>query len=266
MPELPEVEEAIQRLRTALTGRTIVRVQPLHRTLEARLPVRVRRALRGAVIQRIERRGKHQLIHLADGRIIHVHFRMSGDWEVLAGRAVPRSARIIIELDDRTRVALVDPRALGTVDVHPAGTPPPLDLGPEATDPGIDPDAVRTQLARRRSAIKPALLDQRILAGVGNIYAAEALWHARLDPRRPAAALTRAEVVRLLKGVRTALARAAGGRYFRGSDRFAVYGRAGEPCMRCGTAVERIAQAGRSTYFCPRCQAPVSRAPRRARP
>ena len=266
MPELPEVEEAIQRLRAALTGRTITRVRPLHRSLEARLPVRTRRALRGAVVDRVERRGKHQLIHLADGRIIHVHFRMSGDWEVLPGRDVPRSARHLIELDDGARVALVDPRALGTVDVHPAGTAPPLDLGPEATDVAIDPDVVRAQLARRRSAIKPALLDQRILAGVGNIYAAEGLWHARIDPRRPAADLSRADVVRLLKGVRTALSRAAGERYFRGSERFAVYGRAGAPCMRCGMTVKRIAQAGRSTYFCPACQGAVSRAPRRARP
>lgn len=254
MPELPEVEDAMQRLRTALAGRSIVRVRPLHPSLEARLPPRTRRMLRGAAIGRVERRGKHQLIHLADGRIIHVHFRMSGDWRVLEGRELPRSARLVMDLDDGTRVALIDPRALGTVDVHPAGAPPVLDLGPEATDPAIDPAAVHALLARRRMAIKPVLLDQRILAGVGNIYAAEALWHARIDPRRAAAALARADVARLLKGVRTALERARGERYFRGGGQFAVYGREGEPCLRCGAAVERITQAGRSTYFCPACQ------------
>lgn len=266
MPELPEVEDAVRRLGAAVTGRTITRVRALHPAVEARLPVRMRRALRGAVVTRVERRGKHQLLHLDDGRIVHVHFRMSGDWQVLETRDVPRSARLIIELDDGVRVALVDPRALGTVEVHPAGEPPLLDLGPEATDPEIDPDAIREQLARRRLAIKPALLDQRLLAGVGNIYAAEGLWHARIDPARPAAELTRAEVTRVLKGIRTALARAAGDRYRPGGGRFEVYRRRGEPCRRCRTPIEQVTQAGRSTYFCPRCQAPVSRAPRRARP
>ena len=267
MPELPEVEEASRRLRAALTGRAIVAVEALHPSLRARLSDRARRALRGARIARVERRGKHQMIHLDDGRVIHVHFRMSGDWQVLADGTLPRSARLVMTLDDGSRVALVDPRALGTVDVHAAGEAPDLGLGPEATDASpAAVDAIRAQLARRRIAIKPALLDQRIIAGVGNIYAAEALWHARLDPRRGAGDLTRAEVTRLLKGVRAVLARAQGERYYRGSGRFAVYGREGEPCNRCGTAISRITQAGRSTWFCPRCQAAVSRAPRGGRP
>lgn len=253
MPELPEVEEAVQRLRRLLVGRTLVRVQPRHRTLEARLPPATRRALRGAVVARVERRGKHQLIHLQDGRVVHVHFRMSGDWEELEGPP-PRTARLVLELDDGRRVALVDPRALGTVDVHPADAPPAIALGPEATDPAIDPAVIHAALARRRGAIKPALLDQRLLAGVGNIYAAEALWHARIDPRSPAAGLTVRDVARLLRGVREALGRATGDRYFRGGRRFAVYDRAGEPCLRCRTPISRIVQAGRSTYFCAGCQ------------
>lgn len=264
MPELPEVEEAVRRLRAVLQGRTIIRIRPLHPSLMRRLPPRTRRALQGAVITRVERRGKHQLIHLGDGRVLHVHFRMSGDWQVVDGRTLPRSARLVIELDDHTRVALVDPRALGTVDVHAADAPPALALGPEATDPGIDPDAIRQQLARRKQAIKPVLLDQRVIAGVGNIYAAEALWHAKLDPRTPASDLTRTQVVRLLAAVRTALARADGERYVDGGAELAVYDRLGEPCRRCGHDIDRIVQGGRSTYFCPRCQA--SRAPRGARP
>lgn len=266
MPELPEVEDAARRLRVVVTGRTIQRVMALHPSVESRLPVRTRRALRGAVITRVERRGKHQLLHLADGRIMHVHFRMSGDWQVLDDGDTPRSARMVMELDGGTRVALIDPRALGTVDVHPAGEPPVLDLGPEATDPDIDPAAVHALLARRRLPIKPALLDQRLIAGVGNIYAAEGLWHARIDPARSAADLSRAEVARVLKGIRTALGRAAGERYRAGTGRFEVYGREGEPCSRCRTPIARIMQAGRSTYYCPRCQATPSRAPRRARP
>jgi formamidopyrimidine-DNA glycosylase len=278
MPELPEVEEAAGRLRRALVGRTLTGVRPLHRVLAARLPPRQRRALRGATVVGVDRRGKHQLIRLDDGRIIHVHFRMSGDWQVLGAEAPPRSARLLLELDDATRVALVDPRALATVDVHPAGAPPVMELGPEATDPDIDVDAILARLARRRGAIKPALLDQRILAGVGNIYAAEALWHAKIDPRRPASELSRPEVARLLRGVRTVLERATGSRYADERDRFAVYGREGAPCRRCRTTIARVMQAGRSTYFCPGCQgieakpaarparARVSRAPRGARP
>jgi formamidopyrimidine-DNA glycosylase len=270
VPELPEVEEAARRLRHWIVGRTIARVQPLHRGLQARLPSRTLRSLRGAVVRSVERRGKHQLIHLDDGRIIHVHFRMAGDWELLEGGAPPRSVRLLLHLDDGTRVALVDPRALGTVDVHPAGAPPTIALGPEATDPAVDVGAIHAKLGTRQAAIKPVLLDQRIIAGVGNIYAAEALWHAKLDPRQPASGLTRAEVARLLRAVRTALLRASGNRYFRGGGRFAVYGRAGEPCRRCGTAIARFTQAGRSTYHCPTCQASggpaVSRVPRRVRP
>lgn len=270
MPELPEVEEAAARLRAAIEGRTIARVVPLHRTLEARLPRRVLAALKGAVVQRVERRGKHQLIHLADGRTIHVHFRMSGDWTLLdTGDAMPRTGRLAIELEGGRRIVLDDPRALGTVDVHPADAPPVLDLGPEATDPSIDPAQVHALLARRRGAIKPALLDQRMLAGVGNIYAAEACWYARLDPRRAASSLSVAEVKRLLAAVRKALDRATGARYRSEADRFEVYGRRGEPCRRCRTPIAQVTQAGRSTYFCPRCQAPerrVSRAPRAGRP
>lgn len=253
MPELPEVEDAVQRLRRLLVGRTLVRVQPRHRTLEARLPPATRRSLRGARVTGVERRGKHQLIHLDDGRIVHVHFRMSGDWRELDA-APPRTARLVLELDDGRRIALVDPRALGTVDVHPADAPPDIALGPEATDPTIAPATIHAALSRRRGAIKPALLDQRLLAGVGNIYAAEALWHARIDPGTSAAALSVRDVARLLRGVREALARATGDRYFRGGNRFAVYDREDEPCLRCRTAVARIVQAGRSTYFCPGCQ------------
>jgi len=254
MPELPEVEEAAQRLRRAVVGRTIARVQPLHRSVAARVTPAIARALRGATVERVERRGKHQLIHLEDGRIIHVHFRMSGDWALLGDAEAPRSARLVITFTDGTRLALVDPRALGTVDVHRAGAPPVIALGPEATDPTIDPAEVRAQLRGRRAPIKVALLDQRILAGVGNIYAAEGLWHAKLDPRVAASSLTRRQVARMLQGIRTAMAQAGGARYATDEDRFAVYGRRGEPCRRCGTPIEQLTQAGRSTYFCPKCQ------------
>jgi len=265
VPELPEVEEAARRLRRALEGRAIVALQLLHPALRARIASRRLAALRGARIARVERRGKHQLIHLEDGRELRVHFRMNGDWETgRAGEPVPRFARAILALDDGTRVALIDSRALATVELFGRGEAPPLALGPEADDPSLDVGALARALARRRGAIKPALLDQRLLAGVGNIYAAEALWRARIDPFVPASALDRRQLVALLRALRAVIARASGGRY-RASDaadarparapRLDVYDREGERCRRCGTPIARAVQAGRSTYYCPTCQA-----------
>jgi formamidopyrimidine-DNA glycosylase len=122
----------------------------------------------------------------------------------------------------------------------------------------VTPSVLRTALARKRGPIKPALLDQRMLAGVGNIYAAEACWHARVSPRAKASSLSLARVARLLEGLRTALAdgHRNAGRYHEGEREvpFRVYDRAGEPCGRCGAAIRRIVQAGRGTWFCPRCQ------------
>jgi formamidopyrimidine-DNA glycosylase len=261
MPELPEVETAVRMLRAAAEGRTIVRARVMHRSLRARISARRARSLAGARVARVERRGKHQLLHLDDGRVVHAHFRMAGDWQVdRAAGPEPRFARALVELDDGVRVWLVDPRALSTLDVREGAAGLKLDLGPEATDPALRASDLARALARRRGAIKPALLDQRVVAGIGNIYAAEALWRARIDPRAPAASLGSGELARLLSAIRHVMRRALAG-----SARFAVYGREGRPCRRCGTAVARIVQAGRSTYFCPRCQS-VSRGPRATRP
>ena len=206
------------------------------------------------------RRGKHQLLALDDGRVFHVHFRMAGDWDV--GRVedpLPRLARAAIELTDGTRITLVDPRALSTVELHAAGNDPLIGLGLEPADPALTPALLRDAFARRRGPIKPVLLDQRIIAGIGNIYASEALWRARMSPELPASALDRARITKLLGAIREVLGKAARlpGRYraARDSARIAVYGRAGKPCRRCSTPIERLVQAGRSTYFCPKCQA-----------
>lgn len=255
MPELPEVERAARVLREALTGRTIANVRLLHPSLARRVPPRVARSLRGAVIERVDRRGKHQLIRFGDGRLLHVHFRMTGDWIVDDGVApLPRYARASIETTDGVRVVLEDPRALATVDVHRAGSPPELGLGPEPHDESLVPGSLAASLARRRGAIKPALLDQRVLAGIGNIYAAESLWRARIAPTRVASTLGQRELGRLIRAMRAVIDRASGARYRDGADRFDVYDREGLPCRRCRTPVERIVQAGRSTYFCPACQ------------
>lgn len=256
MPELPEVESAVRGLRAAAVGKTIDRVMLTHRSLRRRVSARQLRSLHGARIQSVERRGKHQLLHLEDGRVLHAHFRMTGDWTLdRAADPLPRFARAAIVLTDGSRVVLDDPRALSTFDLHPAGAALDLGLGPEPSDPALTTAALQAALSKRRGPIKPVLLDQRVIAGLGNIYAAEALWHARIAPTRPASSLATAEAARLLASIRKVIARATGARYTDESvNRLAVYDREGKPCRRCRTKIERIVQAGRSTYFCPSCQ------------
>ena len=278
MPELPEVESAVRRLRAALVGRTIERVRALHPALQRRVSPAKLRALRGAAVASVERRGKHQLIMLEDGRVLHAHFRMTGDWSFdRADDPLPRFARAAIDLTDGSRAVLDDPRALSTLDVHPANAPPELGLGPEPSDPSLTAATLHERLSRKRGPIKPALLDQRIISGLGNIYAAESLWHARISPSASASALDVKRVGALLRAIRHVIDRATGARYTDSSvSRLAVYDREGKPCRRCRTPIARMVQAGRSTYYCPTCQVDeasgtrrvnvgVSRAPRATR-
>jgi formamidopyrimidine-DNA glycosylase len=181
---------------------------------------------------------------------------MNGDWIMDSARDdLPRFARASITFDDDSRVVLDDSRALSTLELHAANAPPDLGLGPEPSDSGLVPVSLYAVLSKKRGPIKPVLLDQRVIAGLGNIYAAESLWHARIAPTRAASSLTMPEVTRLLASIRKVIAAATGARYTDSSvSRLSVYDRAGKPCRRCGTPIERIPQAGRSTYFCPRCQ------------
>jgi formamidopyrimidine-DNA glycosylase len=261
MPELPEVESAVRRLRRAVAGKTIAKVALLHPALRRKLsPARVR-SLRGARVRDVERRGKHQLFLFEDGRALHAHFRMTGDWHMdRTDDELPRFARASIEFSDGSRVVLDDPRALSTLDLHAANAPPDLGLGPEPGDPSLTPAAFHAVLSKKRGPIKPVLLDQRVIAGLGNIYAAESLWHARISPTAPASSLTAKQATALLAAIRRVIDRATGARYTDASvSRLAVYDRAGKPCRRCRTPIERIVQAGRSTYYCPKCQATQDR-------
>jgi len=258
MPELPEVEYASRVLRAAVVGKTIERVKVLHPSQRRHLPPRDVARLRSAVITSVARRGKHQLIGLSSGDILVVHFRMTGDWFVDDVSApVPRFARVVVELTDGVRVSLVDPRALSTATLHRDGEASLPVLVHDAADPTVSVDAFAEALSRRRVAIKIALLDQRVLAGVGNIYAAEALWLARVDPKAIASSLSPARCGRLLEAIRAVLVKAqeSVGRYRDdGVGRFEVYDREGLPCSRCGHRIRRIVQGGRSTYYCPHCQ------------
>ena len=256
MPELPEVEHAVRFLRRALRGRTITRATLLHASLRRAVPTNVMRALAGARVASVERRGKHQLIHLADGRVLHAHFRMTGDWLVQTSvEPLPRFARAVFVLDNGHQLILDDSRALATIAIHPAGSLPLLKLGVEPMDAALTPEHLARQLAARRGAIKPALLDQRVIAGLGNICVAEALWRARINPRVRAKSLSRPRLAALIFAIRAVIRRATGARYTEiGAARLNVYDREGLACRRCGAAIRRVVQSGRSTYFCPTCQ------------
>ena len=260
MPELPEVEIASVRLRRAAEGRRIASMRIRHPALRRYLTTRDQASVRGARIDRIERRGKYQLLHLDTGRTIIAHFRMTGDWHIdTGGEGRPAYPRAEIALDNGTRIVLDDPRALSSLQVAPTDALPLPKLGPDPLTRAFSSRALGRALARRMGPIKPALLDQAIAAGMGNIYASEALWRARVHPSAPASGLSLDRLEAIARSIRAvlrdALARAA--RYYDGEGdpgRFDVYDREGDPCRRCGTPIVRITQAARSTYFCPKCQ------------
>ena len=259
MPELPEVERAARALRKAALGKTIASVRAIHPALRRKLPPARGRLAKGKRIESIERRGKHQLLHLDSRDTLVVHFRMNGDWEIgTTADSLDRFARAVIELTDGTRVSLVDRRALSSITLDREGASSLPKLGREASDRALDADYLLDALKKKKIAIKPALMDQSVVAGLGNIYVAEALWEAELDPRTPAAKVPRVNLETLVAAIRLVLSpkKRRPGRYTdtRGVGRFAVYDREGKICRRCGGTIERIVQAGRSTYFCPDCQ------------
>jgi formamidopyrimidine-DNA glycosylase len=181
---------------------------------------------------------------------------MTGDWHIdRTDDELPRFARAAIAFDDGSRVVLEDPRALSTLELHAANALPDLGLGPEPGDSLLTPASLHAALSKKRGPIKPLLLDQRVIAGLGNIYAAESLWHARISPAAKSSSLTLKQVTMLLAAIRRVIKRATGARYTDSSvSKLAVYDRAGKPCRRCRAPVERVVQAGRSTYYCPVCQ------------
>ena len=260
MPELPEVEVAARRLRAHVLERRVRAVRALHPRAARALPPEAAERVVGRRVVAVERHGKHQWLVLDDGARLHVQFRMNGDWWFGAADAAdPPHARLRLALDDGGDVALVDSRALATVSLQPPGGEVAGRLGPDAVgDPRFDAAWLRAALRGRTQAIKPALMDQRVVAGIGNIYAAEALWRARIDPRTRAGALGPRRLARLVAAVADTLAAALTepGRQQDGEalGRLHVYERAGAPCPRCAGPVRRIVQSGRSTYFCPRCQ------------
>ena len=272
MPELPEVETVRRRLEPVLAGRTFEDVE----ILDARLtrphdPVEVAAELRGERVAEPARRGKYLVVRFESGRALLVHLRMTGTF--LAGDAGTLEdphRRAVARLDDGSDVAYRDVRRFGTwLLLEPDEVEPYLAvrLGPEPLTEAFTPEFLRERLRGRRAPLKAAVLDQRTVAGLGNIYADEALWRARLHPRREAGALRRPQLVALHAAIRDALElgiarqgstlrdyRTPDGEAGAMQHEFKVYGRLGEPCDRCGTPIERIVVGGRGTWFCPRCQ------------
>ncbi len=275
MPELPEVEVAARNLRAWALGRRIVEAEidaAGRRIVRPEEPAAVAKALRGRELVEVRRVGKQILLRL-EGRGgplgVISHLGMTGKWLRREGDEPPPShSRARLALEDGVTLHYRDPRLFGRLRLVPGArfedVPEVAGLGPDFLESGIDEARLRTALARRRVPVKVVLLDQALLPGVGNIQASEALFRARIDPRRRADALTRAEVKRIaaaiLASVRETIAREEGPEpsYVEepGSENpFQVYGREGEPCPRCRKGrLLREVQGQRSTFFCPRCQ------------
>lgn len=258
MPELPEVEHGARILRTATVDHTIASVRVGHRVFERMLSRDTLARLAGRRVTAVARRGKHQLATLDDGSVLDFHFGMTGEWVI--GRtddAPDRFPRLVIDLTDGTRVTLSDSRVLGAARLHPPGALALEALGPEPLEDGFTAEGLGGALRTRRGPIKAALLDQRVVAGLGNIYAAEALWLARINPKARASSLGLERRERLVRAIQTVLRRAPVARYTEWTDRatqWRVYDREGQRCRRCGKRIARITQAGRSTYYCRGCQ------------
>lgn len=274
MPELPEVEIAARNLRRWAPGRRIEEVEldpRARRIVRPSAPAAFARALEGARFDGLRRIGKHLLVTLQkDGAALGLlsHLGMTGKWlRREDDAAAPRHSRARFRLDDGATLHYEDLRLFGRLRVVPGArfedVPDLAGLGPDPLEIGIDPARLAEGLARSRLPVKVRIMDQRLLPGVGNIYASESLFRARIDPRREARSLSGAEVRRLAAAIVEAM-REGIARQERpeityveegGENPFLVYGREGERCPRCRRAeIVRIVQAQRSTFFCPRCQ------------
>ena len=271
MPELPEVETTVRGLAPVLMGQRIERLELLRPDLRRPFPEGLVQRLTGAVVTGLSRRAKYGLIGTSRDDVMIFHLGMSGRWRIDADVTEKHDHLRILTGSGRW-LALNDPRRFGSVDLV-AGDPehsfaPFAAMGPEPLSDAFDAGVLGKAIASRAAPIKQLLLDQRIVAGLGNIYVCEALFIAGIAPTRSGRDVPRARLVRLVEAIQAVLtaAIAAGGSslkdfvhpdgglgYF--SHAWRVYGREGQPCGGCGNAVQRLVQGGRSSFYCPRCQA-----------
>ena len=275
MPELPEVETTVRGLVRVLDGRRISRVELRRGDLRRPFPEDLGQRLTGATVTGLTRRAKYGLIATDRGDTMIFHLGMSGRWRI---DPIDLGAHdhLLVETDEGRVLSLNDPRRFGSVDLVASADlaewPAFKALGPEPLGGAIDGKWLKARLAGRQAAIKAMLLDQRIVAGLGNIYVCEALFRARINPTKAAGRVSRAKLDALAAAIPAVLeeAIAAGGSSLRDfaapdgelgyfSKAFDVYGREGEPCQAkfsggCAGVVKRIVQGGRSTFYCPTCQ------------
>ena len=282
MPELPEVETVRRGMEPAVVGQKFVRVQVNRPDLRWPFPDRMSERLLGARVDRLRRRSKYILCDLDSGETLLIHLGMSGR-VLISGDPLGQFVRdhpakekhdhVVFDFENGARVTYNDPRRFGAMDLLPTDeieTHPLLaKLGPEPLGNSFNAEALGTALKGRNSPIKTVLLDQKTVAGLGNIYVCEALYRAGIDPRRKAKAISQARVAKLTSDIRDVLRSAieSGGSslkdyrqadgelgYFQHS--FDVYDREGQPCHTpsCAGSIRRLVQSGRSTFFCPQCQ------------
>ncbi|MDB5694047.1 MAG: mutM [Alphaproteobacteria bacterium] len=269
MPELPEVETTVRGLVPVLEGRRLVRVEAKRADLRRAFPPDLRQRLTGAIVTGLGRRAKYGLIDTDRGDTMIFHLGMSGRWRIDPAELGAHD-HLLLETDAGCVLALNDPRRFGSVDLVRtdglAAYPPFVAMGPEPPGEGFTADTLLAALDGRSAPIKALLLDQRIVAGLGNIYVCEALHLAKIAPGRAAGRISRDRLERLVAAIRAVLLAAieAGGSSLRDyarpsgelgyfSKQWRVYGREGEACG-CGAPIRRRNDSGRSTFFCPRCQ------------
>jgi formamidopyrimidine-DNA glycosylase len=273
MPELPEVETVRTKIAPALEGRRLERVEIFDpRLTRPHDPTEIARRLEGERVAVVERRGKYVVVRFESGRVLLIHLRMTGSLLYAPGGVGRPDAygRAVVTLDNGSDVVYRDVRRFGTwLLLEPGEDESYLAerLGEEPLLGGFTAAALAARLAGRRAPVKAALLDQRTVAGLGNIYADEALWRARIHPLRPAGSLDPRDVRALHRGIRGALElgiarqgatlsdyRTPDGERGSMQEEFKVYGRADRPCPRCRTPIAKTRAGGRGTWFCPGCQ------------
>lgn len=272
MPELPEVETVRTGLERALVGACIQKVTLRRGDLRTPFPEGFARALEGACIREVRRRAKYLLFVLDTGMVLIAHLGMTGWFSVLdkKPKSYGKHDHVVFALADGRVVVFNDARRFGLMDVAAEGAlvqhPAFAGLGPEPLEKGFSAVYLKAALLKRKIPIKVALMDQKLVVGVGNIYASEALFLCGIDPRKPAESVAD-KAGEMVKAIRQVLkdAIASGGSSLRDfldvngetgyfQHHFNVYGRAGKPCFSCGTPIASLRQAGRSTFFCPHCQ------------
>lgn len=268
MPELPEVETTVRGLENILLGCKLKRVEPRRADLRRAFPEGLGQRLTGACVTRLGRRGKYGLIETDRDDTLVFHLGMSGKWRI-DPMDIGAHDHLLIETNEGRTVVLNDPRRFGSVDlVSTAGLSewgPIAELGPEPME--ITAGELLEKLKGRSAPIKALLLEQRVVAGLGNIYVCETLHRARINPRRAGISISAAMVERLIETIRQVISEAieAGGSTLRDyarpdgelgyfSKQFAVYDREGRSCPKCAATIRRIVQGGRSTFYCPKCQ------------